>query len=187
MTGTPVVEPRDPSGDGVAAKQPTRERTYAWEDPAASAGFLGRSSGLEFFRAMERGELPPPPIMRTLDFRAVEVEAGRIVFAITPAEYQYNPLGTVHGGVVATLLDSAAGCAVHSALPAGVAYTSLDLTVKFLRPVTGRSGELRCEGTVLHLGSRTALAQARLTDSRGALVAYASSTCLVFPVPEPAP
>ncbi len=103
---------------------------------------------------------------------------------LTPQEFHYNPLGSVHGGVIATLLDTAAGCAVHTTLPAGVGYTSLDLTTKFLRPVTVGSGRLRCEGTVLSRGRRTALAQAQLIDERGALVAHATSSCLLFDMPQ---
>jgi uncharacterized protein (TIGR00369 family) len=99
---------------------------------------------------------------------------------MAPREFHYNPLGTVHGGILATLLDTAAGCAVHSTLSAGVGYTSLDLTVKFLRPVTVASGALRCEGTVLSRGRTTALAEARLTDAKGRLVAHATSSCLLF-------
>jgi uncharacterized protein (TIGR00369 family) len=102
------------------------------------------------------------------------------VFDITPAEYHYNPIGSVHGGVYATLCDSACGCAVHSMLPAGAYYTSLDLATRFIRPVTTGSGRLLCEGTVTHLGSRTALAEARLTDASGKLYAHATSNCLIF-------
>ena len=102
---------------------------------------------------------------------------------MSPTEFHYNPLGSVHGGVIATLLDTAAGCAVHTTLPAGFGYTSLDLTTKFLRPVTVGSGELRCEGTVVHRGRTTALAEARLFDARGRLVAQATSSCLLFEIP----
>jgi uncharacterized protein (TIGR00369 family) len=110
----------------------------------------------------------------------LEVDEGRVVVWMTAQEFHYNPLGTVHGGVLSTLLDTATGCAVHSTLPAGVGYTSLDLTTKFLRPVTVASGMLRCEGTVLSRGRRTALAEAKLTDERGSLVAHATSSCLLF-------
>jgi uncharacterized protein (TIGR00369 family) len=103
-----------------------------------------------------------------------------------PREFHYNPLGTVHGGMLATLLDTATGCAVHTTLPAGVGYTSMDLSVKYLRPVTVESGTLRCVGTVLQRGRRTALAEARLTDGADRLVAHATSTCLLFDLP-PAP
>jgi uncharacterized protein (TIGR00369 family) len=160
-----------------------RVRTYSWDDPGISAAAMAHRSGLEILRAMGTGEIPPPPMMHTLGMAGIEVDGGKVVFRLEPQEFHYNPLGTMHGGVLATLLDSAAGCAVHTTLPAGTAYTSLDLTVKYLRPVTVRSGTLRCEGTVLSRGSRTALAQAQVFDERDRLVAHATSSCLIFPVP----
>jgi uncharacterized protein (TIGR00369 family) len=167
----------------TSAPPATRTRTYSWSDPAITATHVGQTSGLDMLRALGRGELPTPPIMETLGITGLEAEEGRITVVITPQEYHYNPLGTVHGGVMATLLDTATGCTVHSTLPAGVGYTSLDLTTKFLRPVTVDSGELRCVGTVLNRGRTTALAEARLHDATGRLLAYASSTCLIFEVP----
>jgi uncharacterized protein (TIGR00369 family) len=160
-----------------------RSRTFSWDDPAGNAAQLGRRGGLELLRAMMAGELPPPPVMRLIDMSRFEAEEGRVVVEMTAQEFHYNPLGSVHGGVLSTLLDTAAGCAVHSTLPAGVGYTTLDLNVKFLRPVTVRSGVLRCEGTVLSAGRRTALAEARTTDESGRLVAHATSTCLLFELP----
>jgi uncharacterized protein (TIGR00369 family) len=158
---------------------PRRRRGYQWQDPAVSAGAVAAMAGLDFLRAIADGTLPAPPIARTLGFDVVTVEPGRVVFEFTPAEYHYNPLGSVHGGVYATMCDSACGCAVHSMLPAGAWYTSQDLTVKFLRPVTASTGTLWCEGTVIHLGSRTALAQASLSDGSGRRYAHATSSCLV--------
>lgn len=161
-----------------------RERTYTWADPEATAESVGRLDGLELLRRITAGELPAPPILATLAIKAVEVELGRIVFTMEPAEWHYNPLLTVHGGALSTILDTAAACAVHTRLRAGTGYTSVDLTVKFLRPATVRSGTLRCEGTVLAMGRRTALAQAQLTDTAGRLVAHATSTCLLVPLDE---
>lgn len=160
-----------------------RTRTFTWDDPAVTAANVGRLTGLEFLRAISRGELPAPPVTRLLGMGPITAEEGRVVAELQPAEFHYNPLGTVHGGVLATLLDTATGCAVHSTLPAGVGYTSIDLSTKFLRPVTVRSGLLRCEGLVLSKGRRTALAEARLTDANGRLVATAQSSCLLFEVP----
>jgi uncharacterized protein (TIGR00369 family) len=161
-----------------------RTRTYSWSDPLVTAEGLGRLAGMEMLRAMVRGELPAPPIMHTLDLESFEVVSeGTCAFSMRAREFHYNPIGTVHGGVIATLLDSAAGCAVHSTLPAGWGYTSLDLTTKYLRPVTVDSGLLRCEGTVINRGRTTALAEARLFDERGRLAAYASSSCLLFEIP----
>jgi uncharacterized protein (TIGR00369 family) len=178
MTQTqPEAAPDDLAGTAA------RERTYTWEDPAATFAMLGRRSGIETLQAIGTGELPPPPIMSTLDFSGFTAEVGTVTFTLVPREFHYNPLGTVHGGVIATLLDSAAGCAVHSVLSAGEGYTSLDLTTKYLRPITTATGEVTATGSVLSRGSRTALAQARLTDARGRLLAHATSTCLIFPLP----
>ncbi len=157
-----------------------RLRTYEWDDPAVSGAASRELGGAEFFQAIADGKLPAPPITATLDFTLTSVEPGRAVFELTPSEFHYNPIGSVHGGVCATLCDSACGCAVHSMLPGGSYYTSLDLSVKFLRPITAATGRLICEGTVTHLGARTALAQARLTAEDGKLYAQATSSCLIF-------
>ncbi|MFI7607295.1 PaaI family thioesterase [Micromonospora sp. NPDC049366] len=159
-----------------------RTRTFSWSDPAENAAQLGRRSGLETLRSMLAGELPAPPVTHLLGMSRMTVDEGRVTVELVPQEFHYNPLGSVHGGVISTLLDTAAGCAVHSTLPAGVGYTSLDLNVKFLRPVTVDSGTLRCEGAVLQSGRRTALAEARLLDARDRLVAHATSSCLLFPL-----
>ena len=161
----------------------TRTRTYSWTDPALSATQVGRSSGLEMLRAMSRGEVPPPPVMHTLGMQGFEIDEGRATFVLLPQEFHYNPIGTVHGGVISTVLDSATGCAVHATLPPGWGYTTLDLTTKFLRAVTVDSGLLRCEGTVISRGRTTALAEGRLYDASARLVAYASSSCLLFEIP----
>ena len=160
-----------------------RERTYTWQDPSPIFATLGTRPGIDLLKTMEAGELPPPPIMYTLDINSFAAEVGRATFTLTPREFHYNPLGTVHGGVIATMLDSAAGCAVHSVLPAGEGYTSVDLATKYLRPVTVDTGEITATGTVVSRGARTALAEARLTDARGRLLAHATSTCLIFPIP----
>ncbi|MFF3139327.1 PaaI family thioesterase [Streptomyces mirabilis] len=159
-----------------------RSRTYDWEDPAVSAIAVGQHSGLDFLREIQAGRLPAAPIAATLGMTLEEVEHGRVVFALVPGEEHYNPIGSVHGGVYATLLDSAAGCAVQSVLPQGMGYTSLDLNVKFLRPVTVDTGKVRAVGTVLNSGRRTALAQAELFDSGNRLLAHTTSSCLLFPV-----
>ena len=164
----------------MTTTEPARERTFQWADPAITATAARTSAGIDVLRAMAAGELPPPPVISTLGFELESVEPGQVVFALEPAEYHYNPIGSVHGGVHATLLDSATGCAVHSMLPAGVGYTSLDLTVKFLRAVTVDTGRVRCTGTVTHLGGRTALAEARLVDAADRLLATAVSTILVI-------
>jgi len=157
-----------------------RLRTYSWHDPAIAAAAARELAGNAFFARITNGELPVPPIMETLGFKALSVRDGVARFELDPAEMHYNPIGSVHGGVIATLCDSACGCAVHSMLPAGAYYTSLDLNVKFLRPVSADTGPLLCEGTVLHLGARSALAQATLTGPDGKLHAQATSSCMIF-------
>jgi len=140
-------------------------------------------TGLELLRAIAAGEAPPAPIAELMGFEGVEAEEGRIVFAGVPGPEHYNPIGTVHGGFAATLLDSALGCAVHTTLPAGVGYTSLELKVNFTRPITTDTGRVLCEGKVVHRGSRVATAEARLTaEQTGKLLAHGTTTCLIFPL-----
>ncbi|MFE0776037.1 PaaI family thioesterase [Streptomyces sp. NPDC058861] len=160
-----------------------RTRTVEWEDPAASARAAGTMAGLDFLREIAAGRLPGPPIASLLGFALEEVGDGRVVFSFEPAEEHYNPIGSVHGGVYATLLDSAAGCAVHSTLPRGTAYTSLDLSTRFLRPITIATGKVRAVGTVLTRGRRTSLAEAGLYDAEDRLLGHATSTCMLFPIP----
>lgn len=155
-----------------------RERIHLWEDPAGMAAAAGLD-GLTALRQVAAGELPAPPIASTIGFDIASLEHGRVVFRMEPAEWHYNPLGSVHGGVYATLLDTACGCAVQSTLPAGRSFTTLDLNVKFVRPMTVDTGEVRCTGWVVHGGRRTALARAELTDAAGKLLGEASSTCLL--------
>ena len=159
---------------------PVRERTFTWSDPREGARTGAKLAGIDYLRAMQRGEHPPPPIAHTLGFTLAEVDDGRAVFTCEPAEYHYNPIGMVHGGVAATLMDSAMGCAVQSKLEAGAGYTTLEMKVNLLRAITLETGFVRCEGTVLHRGRTTALAEARLLDSRGRLLAHATSTCLIL-------
>jgi uncharacterized protein (TIGR00369 family) len=168
--------------------EPTiRTLTATWEDPAIAAAQLPRLSGLDYLRAICSGALPRPPLVRLLGLELVSVEAGRVSFAVTPAESHYNPLGSVHGGVTSTLCDSALGCAVHSTLPAGTGYTTVDLKVTFLRPITIATGRVLCEATVLHVGGRMAAAEARAFDAAGTLYAHATATCLLLRPPSTSP
>jgi uncharacterized protein (TIGR00369 family) len=189
MTGTAqfgeaAAPIREHGRDGEQGREPeptgVRERTFTWDDPLETASAGAGLSGMEFFAAMDEGRIPMPPIMHTLDFAGFSYEEGRVAFRLTPQEFHYNPLGCVHGGVFAALLDTACGCAVHTRLPAGTFYTSLDLSVKFLRPVTVATGEVTAEGGVTHLGRRTALAEARLIDAAGKIYATATSSCLIM-------
>ncbi len=136
--------------------------------------------GLGQFQAMLRGEMPSTHIGRTLDFLLVEIARGRAVFQGTPGLAHLNPMGVVHGGWFATLLDSALGCAVHSALPQGKAYTTLELKVNMIRAITPQVPRVRAEGRIIHLGGQTATAEARLIGADGKLYAHGSTTCLVF-------
>ena len=137
-------------------------------------------TGLEIFEAMLRGDLPPPPIAKTLAFTLAEAGFGRAVFQGQPLFDHYNPLGSVHGGWIATLLDSAVGCAVHTTLPLGKGYTTLELKVNFVKAVTDRVPRVRAIGQVIHAGARTATAEGRLVGADGTLFAHATTTCLIF-------
>lgn len=147
--------------------------TQTQADPSAMDGY-------EQLQAMVDGRLPPPPFAETLGLVNFSAERGAVSVELVPELRHYNPLGTVHGGVLSTLLDTAAGCTVHSTLAVGEIYTTLDLAVKFLRPATVESGTLRAQGRVVQRGRRTALAEAQVVDARGKLVAHATSTCMIF-------
>ncbi|MGZ5834706.1 MAG: PaaI family thioesterase [Xanthobacteraceae bacterium] len=140
-------------------------------------------SGLYLLKEMIAGRLPGPPIMETLDFRLTEIENGRAVFEGNPAFKHYNPLGTVHGGYTATLLDSCMGCAVHSSLPKGSTYTTLEFKVTLIRAVTADTGKVRAEGRIINSGRRVATAEGRLIDGKDRLLAHATTTCLVMDLP----
>jgi len=157
-----------------------RTRTVTWEDPRPLAEAGRGVSGLEFLQRIVSGELSPPPFAALLNFDLVEVSEGRATFAVIPAEYHYNPIGVVHGGLAATLLDSAMGCAVHSMLPAGAGYTTLEIKVNFIRAMTAETGRVRCEAKIVHSGARTATAEGRIVDEAGKLYAHGTTTCLIL-------
>ena len=140
-------------------------------------------TGLELLRAIAAGNAPGAPIAELMGFEPVEAEEGRVLFAAVPGPHHYNPIGTVHGGLAATLLDSAMGCAVHTTLPDGVGYTTLELKVNFTRPITTDTGRVLCEGTVVHRGGRVATAEGRVLAERdGKLLAHGTTTCLLMSV-----
>jgi uncharacterized protein (TIGR00369 family) len=151
-----------------------------WEDPMALAESARSMSGMDFLRAMRDGKVPHPPICALMNYRLVEVEPGHAVFEGTPAEQHYNPIGVVHGGLAMTLLDSAMGCAVHTKMPAGGGYTTLEAKTNLVRAITSDAGKLRAIGHVVHLGKRVATAEARLEDAAGKLYAHATTTCIVL-------
>jgi uncharacterized protein (TIGR00369 family) len=152
------------------------------DDPRAVAEAGLKLAGMDYIQGIFRGELPAPPISELMGFRGVEAEPGRAVFEMTPGPQHYNPIGSVHGGIALTLLDSAMGCAVHTLLEQGVGYTTLEVKTNFVRPITAETGLIRCEGSVLHRGSRVATAEGKLTDAAGRLLAHGTTTCLVFPL-----
>ena len=159
----------------------TRTRTFSWQDPVAAATRGRTMSGLEFLSGIVEGTLPPPPIAELFGFSVIEVQRGRAVFAVEPAEWMYNPIGSVHGGMAATLLDSCMGCAVHSTLPAGVGWTTSDLQVRYIRGMSASTGRVLAEGNVIHSGTRTATAEGRLfVESDGTLIAHASTGCVIL-------
>ncbi|HRV59381.1 MAG TPA: PaaI family thioesterase [Solirubrobacterales bacterium] len=159
----------------------SRSLTLEWQDPMAMASKGLELAGLDYMRAVMNQEVPPPPIAVLMNMAPTEVEEGRAVFSALPGEEHYNPIGVVHGGFMATLLDSVAGCAVHTTLALGEAYTTLTLEVKNLRPLTLDTGIVRAEGLVTYRGRRQATADAKLyAEETGKLLASASSTCMIM-------
>jgi uncharacterized protein (TIGR00369 family) len=148
----------------------------------ASPKDVSASSGIEFLQRIFDGELPSPPIGETLGFVPILAEPGRVVFQGTPGKGHYNPLGVVHGGYFCTLLDSALGCAIHSTLPQGVGYTTLELKVNLIRSLTDQVGPVRAEGKTIHVGSRVGIAEGFIADVDGKRYAHATTTCLIFPL-----
>lgn len=144
-----------------------------------------RMSGLELLQSVLNGALPGPPIAQTADFWVAEIENGRVVFEGMPSMKFYNPLGTVHGGWISAILDSAMGCAVHSTLAAGQTYTTTSMTINFVRPVFETTGKVRCEGVAVYGGSRLATSEARLWDASGKLLAHGCETCLIMTAVKP--
>jgi uncharacterized protein (TIGR00369 family) len=164
----------------MSGEKETRTRTITWEDPRALAEAGRNLSGLEYLQRIVAGALPRPPIGVLMDFAITELGEGRAVFTVEPAEYHYNPIGVVHGGLAATLLDSAMGCAIHSTLPAGAGYTTLEIKVNYVRAMTAETGTVRCEAQVIHIGGRTATAEGRVLDEAGKLYAHGTTTCIIF-------
>jgi uncharacterized protein (TIGR00369 family) len=163
-------------------EQETEVRRKLAEPGVSTLEQLKAHSGMEFLQKIWDGELPSVPIGLTLDFIPVEGEPGRIVFQGTPGKQHYNPLGSVHGGYFCTLLDSALGCAVHSVLPQGTGYTTLELKVNFIRALSVKTGPVRAIGKVIQVGSKVGVAEASIVDADGKVYAHATTTCLIFPL-----
>jgi uncharacterized protein (TIGR00369 family) len=159
---------------------PQHSRTVTWHEPGPGTARGLAMAGIDYLKAMIAGELPPPSIAALMQFEIVEAEPGKVVFTCSPDGSVYNPNGGVHGGLVCTLLDSVAGSAVHSTLPAGKGYTSIEINVNYLKPVRLDAGPLTATGTVVKAGSRVGFTEGVVTDASGALVATATSTLLVF-------
>lgn len=156
------------------------ERTYRYDAPSPLPREFAELSGLALMRRLLAGEIAPPSIAATCDFTLVEVAEGLAIFEGTPGDWAYNPLGTVHGGWISTVLDSALGCAVHTTLAPGQSYTTASLEVKFVRALAASSGRVRAEGRVIHAGKRTATAEARMMTADGKLVAHGTTTCVIL-------
>jgi uncharacterized protein (TIGR00369 family) len=157
-----------------------RERIVRWEDPHASAAALRGLTGLEALRAIMSGKIPRPPISALIGMEIMEVEDGRVVFEAEPGEHLYNPIGMVHGGFACTLLDTVMGCSIQSTLPAGVAYTTTDLQVRLIRAIVVSTGRVRGEGKAVHVGRSTAVAEGRITDMKGKLLALGTTGCAIL-------
>jgi uncharacterized protein (TIGR00369 family) len=155
-------------------------RSYEYEARTPDPSIMLSMPGLDYLRGILRGDYPAAPISATLGFYPVEFDHGRAVFKGIPDRFAYNPLGSVHGGWAATILDSALGCAVHSTLPAGKYYTTVDLSISLVRAITDKTKGVFCEANVIHVGGTVATAEAKLVDDRGQLCAHATTTCLIM-------
>ena len=162
-----------------------RTRTFTWDDPNATAKLVGTMSGIELLRLVAEKKAPAPPMARALGFDIVDVGDGFAVFEVQPQEYHYNPTGSVHGGLAATVLDSALGCAVLSTCDARTAYTTVELHVNLTRAITKDTPRLRCEARIVHAGRTIRTSEATLKDASGKLYAHGTSTCMLFPIGKP--
>lgn len=175
--------PRSSSGSIDSAQVPpdgSRTRTVHWEDPNVAAAAGREMSGLAYLQAIAAGELPTPPIAALLGMRLRSVEEGRVVFEMDSAEHLYNPIGLIHGGAIATLVDSVAGCAIHTMLPAGAGYATTALMLSYVRPATTDSGLITATGHVVRVGRTTAYASAEAVDAQGRLLATTQVTCAII-------
>lgn len=176
------IEAGNETNESATADTPNaRTRTMRWDDPTPGLRAAPTMSGIAYMRAIQRGELPRAPIAALMGFELAEVEEGRVVFTFEPGEHLYNPIGMIHGGAAATILDSAMGCAVQTLTQVGGGYTTLELKVNYVRPLVVGLGVVRCEGRVINMGRRVALAEGRITGPDGKLYAHATTTCLILP------
>lgn len=157
-----------------------RSKTITWDDPGLSTRDMDATSGLDYLKAIKDGSIQPPPIARLVGYVISAVEPGRTVYELQPLECHYNPFGTVHGGIISTLLDTAMTSAVLSALGKRAGCSTAEIKVNYIRPVTDRTGTLSCRGALIHLGKRLATAEGRLEDKSGTLYAHGLCTCSIF-------
>jgi uncharacterized protein (TIGR00369 family) len=162
------------------AAAPARSLTVTWEDPLAAAKLGTSLAGIDYMRAILEERIPAPPIAKLLGFSIDEINEGHVVFSVEPGEHHYNPIGVAHGGLAATLLDSVMGCSVHTMLPKGRAYTTLEIKVNYVRALTATTGRVRAIGKLIHLGGRVATAEGRIVDAADKLYAHGTTTCLVL-------
>lgn len=176
-----------PDKQNISFAEHERSLLVRWVDPSVGPRIAAQRglNGIDYLRAILRGEVPHPPIADLMGLRLVSVEDGRVIFAATPGEQHYNPMGVAHGGLAATLLDSAIGCAMQTKAPPGGFYTTMELKINYLRPVLVRTGRIFGEGTVLNVGRQTAFAEARVVDSAGKLYAHATSSCMLVQLKVP--
>lgn len=158
----------------------TRERTINWEDPAPLLERAAGMTGLQYMQAMAAGEIPPPPIAKLMGFELVEIREGLASLSVVPQEWHYNPIGMVHGGLAATILDTVVGISVHTTLDVGQAYSTVDLHVQYLRAMTAQTGRVTAVGEIVHRGRRIATAEGKVTDERGRVLASAITTCVIL-------
>ncbi|MBS0445934.1 MAG: PaaI family thioesterase [Proteobacteria bacterium] len=184
MADAEVAEAKDPAKVLAAWQAQEEQLRQTMRQPGvARPEQVAGKTGLQFFEAIFSGEIPYPPIGETLDFIPVEMSPGRAVFQGRPQFRHYNPLGTVHGGWFATLLDSCVACAVHTMLPVGKIYTTAELKINIVRPLTVKVTMVRAEGQVIHMGKRMGTADGRIVGPDGKLYAHASTTCFIFDTP----
>lgn len=157
-----------------------RTRTFSWEDPNKTLEEAKKLNGYEFLMQVLEGNLPMAPIQETISSRVVSVEKGQVIFELKGEEFHYNPIGSVHGGIISTVLDSAIGCSLLSTLEIGESFTSLDLKVNFLRRITADTPPLTTKTKIIHKGRTTAYLECELLDEEGKLYAHAVSNCMIF-------
>jgi uncharacterized protein (TIGR00369 family) len=163
-----------------ATSNPAGSHTLEWSDPRSLARTGPAMAGVDFLRAMAEGRLPPPPVLALLGITMDSVEPGRVSMMLPPGEHLHGPFGEVHGGMIATLLDSVMGCSVHSTLKRGRFYTTIEIKVNFMRAITAATGPILGTGTIIHSGHQVASAEAKAVDGAGLLYATASTACLLF-------